>query len=130
MVKKAVSWVLVGAYVYLWWWLGSRWSYINTKGNEWGGIYILFTLISLVVLIRGARATGTGMFDRLIGTVKNFLPTLPWLAVAIVVARSVAWVHVGMAASPLDHYGHAVVAVLLAGITTALWYGAIENASD
>lgn len=130
MVKKAVSWVLVGAFAYLWWWLGHRWSYINTKGNEWGSVYVLFTLISLAVLIRGTRATGAGMFDRLVGTVRNFIPTLPWLVLAIVVARSIGWLHVGMSAMPLDHYIHAVVAVLVAGITTALWYGAIENASD
>ena len=130
MVKKAVSWVLVGVFAYFWWWLGHRWVYLHTPGNEWGSIYELFTLVSLVVLIRGARATGAGMFDRLIGTIRNFIPALPWLALAVVVARSVAWIHYGMSADPLDHYIHAVVAVLIAGITTALWYGAIENASD
>jgi hypothetical protein len=130
MVKKAVSWVLVGAFVYLWWWLGHRWTYINVKGNEWITVYTLFTLISLVVLMRGARATGTGMFDKLIGTLRSFIPTLPWMALAIIVTRSVAWLHIGMAANPVDHYTHAVVAVLVAGIATALWYGAIENASD
>lgn len=130
MVKKAVSWVLVGAFAYLWWWAGHRWSYINTTGNEWNTVYTLFTLISVVVLVRGAKATGAGMFDRLVGTVRNFIPALPWLVLAIVVARSIGWLHLGMSALPLDHYIHAVVAVLVAGITTALWYGAIENASD
>ena len=38
MVKKAVSWVLVGVFAYFWWWLGHRWAYLNTTGNEWGSI--------------------------------------------------------------------------------------------
>jgi hypothetical protein len=129
MVKKAVSWVLVGAFVYLWAWAGYRWSFLNSPGNEWNATYLTFTLVSLVVLLRGSRATGNGMFDRLIGTVRNFVPALPWLALAIIVARSVAWAHIGIV-NPQDHYIHAVVAVLVAGIATALWYGAIENASD
>lgn len=130
MVKKAVSWVLVGVFAYLWWWAGHRWTYLNVTGNQWTSVYILFTLISLAVLARGARVAATGMFDRLVGTVRNFIPVLPWMVLTIIVARSVAWLHVGMSATPLDHYIHAVVAVLVAGLATALWYGAIENASD
>ena len=52
MIKKAVSWVLVGAFAYIWWWAGHRWHYINVKGNEWATVYLLFTLISLVVLTK------------------------------------------------------------------------------
>jgi len=130
MVKKAVSWVLVGVFTYLWTWAGHHWSYLNTPGNEWGAAFNLFTLVSLVVLLRSARATGAGMFDRFVGTVRNFIPVLPWLALAIVISLSVRWLNIGMYANPLDHYIHGVVAVLVAGIATALWYGAIENATD
>lgn len=130
MVKKLVSWGLVGVFGYLWWWLGHRWSYLNTPGNEWVTVYVMFTLIGLVVLLRAGKVAGSGLFGRLIGTVRGFIPVLPWFALAIVVARSVAWLHYGMSERPLDHYIHAVVAVLVAGITTALWYGAIANADD
>ena len=40
MVKKAVSWALVGAFTLLWIWVGNRWSYLNTKGNEWSEVYM------------------------------------------------------------------------------------------
>ena len=129
MVRKAVSWVLVGAFAYLWWWTGHRWQFINVTGNEWGTVYVLFTLISLAVLMRGARASGTGLFGGLIGTVVGFLPNLLWLALAVVVARAIAWAHVGVV-NPVDHFAHAVVAVVVAGFTTSLWYGAVANATD
>ena len=129
MAKKAVSWVLVGVFAYVWWWTGHGWAYLNTEGNEWSRVFVLLTLISLVVLIRGPRAAGAGMFDRLAATFRSFIPNLPWLVLVIIVLRAVAWAHSGLD-DPLDHFAHAVVAALVAGITTALWYGAIENASD
>lgn len=130
MVKKAVSWVLAGLFAYLWWWAAYRWSYLHSPGNQWTSIFVLFTLISLVVLARNARVTGAGMFDGLIGTVRGFVPSLPWLALAIVVVRAAAWLHTGVSGEPLDNLIHAIVAVLVAAITTVLWYGAIENAAE
>jgi len=127
MLRKTLSWVLVGAFAYLWWWAGHRWPFINVKGNEWTTIYMLFTLISAVVMLRSARAGGTGLFGGLIATVTGFLPNLLWLALAIVVARLLAWVHIPIP-DPVDHFLHAIVAVVVAGFTTSLWYGAIVNA--
>ncbi len=129
MVKKAISWGLVGAFALLWWYAGHRWPYINVPGNQWGTVYIMFTFISLAVLMRSRQAAGAGMLDGLVGTVRGFLPVLPWLALAIIVARGIAWLLLGVV-NPLDHFIHAVVAVLVAGFTTSLWYGAIVNAGD
>jgi len=129
MVKKAVSWVLFGVFGYLWWWGGHGWSYLNTEGNEWSRVFTLFTLVSLVLLVLGSRATGTGMFDRLFGTIRNFVPNLPWLVLGMIILRTVAWAHSGLD-NPLDHFVHAIVTALAAGITTSLWYAAIVNASD
>lgn len=129
MVKKAVSWALVGAFVFLWWWIGHRWPYLNSPGNQWASIFDLFTLLSAVVLIRSPRAAAAGMFGGLIGTVRNFLPSLLWLALAVVAFRAVAWALTGVV-EPLDHFSHAVVTAVVAGITTSLWYGAIVNADD
>ena len=52
MLNKVVSWVLVGAFTYLWWWIGYEWAYLNSEGNEWSDVYLLFTLISLVLIHR------------------------------------------------------------------------------
>jgi hypothetical protein len=128
MTRKAVSWVLVGAFAYAWWWLGHRWLYINTEGNAWGSVYILFTFISLAVLMRSTKTAGAGMFGGLIGTVSGFLPSLLWMVPAIVVFRAVAWLHAGIV-DPVDNLTHAVVAVGAAAFTTSLWYGAIVNAT-
>ncbi len=130
MTKKIVSWVLVGVFAYIWWWAGHRWSYINTSGNEWGTVFMLFTLISLVLLLRATRVAKSGMFGGIIATFTGFLSQLPWLVLAILVMRAVAAVHTGYAWMTLDHFVHAIVAVLAAAVTTALWFGAIDNASD
>ena len=129
MLRKALSWLLVGVFAYMWWWVGMVGSYLNTEGNEWFRVFMLFTLISLVVLLRGAQASGVGMFDRFGGTMRNFLPTLPWLVFGVIVIRALGWAHAGLD-DPLDHFTHAVVTALLAGTTTSLWYAAIVNASD
>jgi hypothetical protein len=129
MVKKAISWALVGAFVFIWAWAAHKWPYLNVKGNEWGGVFLLFTLISLVLLVRGPKATGAGMIDGLVGTVRSFLPNLLWLAFAIIVSRAIALVLTGVV-NPLDHFTHAVVAVVVAGFTTSLWYGAIVNGTS
>lgn len=52
MTKKIVSWVLVGAFTYLWWWLGYQWEYLNREGAEWTDIYVLYTLLTLIVIYR------------------------------------------------------------------------------
>ena len=129
MTKKAISWVLVGVFAFAWWWAGNRWTYLNTPGNEWATVYGLFTLISLAVLTRSPKVAGGGLLDGLLGTVRAFLPNLLWLALAVVVARGVAWLLTGVV-NPVDHFTHAVVTAVVAGFTTSLWYGAIANAGD
>ncbi len=83
-----------------------------------------------MVLHRTARVAKTGLFDGFIATLKGFAPSLPWFVLAIVVARGVAGVHTGFAWMTVEHFVQAIVAVLAAAVTTALWYGAIENGSD
>ncbi len=129
MVKKVVSWALLGGFTFAWWWIGHRWPYLNSQGNQWAGVFDFFTLVSAVVLVRSPRAAGAGLFGALIGTVRNFLPTLLWLVFAVVIFRAVATVLTGVV-NPADHFAHAIVAAVLAGLTTALWYGAIANADD
>ena len=129
MAKKAVSWLLVGVFAYLWWWFGHGWSYLNTAGNEWSRVFVLLTLISLVVLLRAPRPAGGEMFGRVTAAIRGFAPTLPWLVLAVVVLRAIGWAHSGLD-DPVDHFTHAIVAALVAGVTTALWFGAVDNASD
>jgi hypothetical protein len=102
---------------------------MNTEGNEWSRVFVLFTMVSVVVLLLAPRVTGPGMFDRFVGTMRNFLPNLPWLVLGMIVTRMIAWAHAGLD-DPADHFTHAIVVALVAGITTSLWYAAIVNASD
>ena len=55
MAQKVISWVLVGAFAYLWWWIGYSWEYLTlaNPAADWSDVYLLFTLISLVLLHRG-----------------------------------------------------------------------------
>lgn len=127
MQRTAISWIALGVLAYLWWWLANRWSYLHSPGNQWASVYNLYTLVSLAILVRLPRSAGTGIFDGFVHAIRGLLPALPWMALAVVVMRGVAWLHAGAPADPLDHFVHAIVTALLAGITTALWFGALEN---
>lgn len=52
MAQKIISWILVGAVTYLWWWIGYDWAYLQAPETSWSSVYLLFTLISLVLLHR------------------------------------------------------------------------------
>ncbi len=52
MLNKVISWVLVGAFSYLWWWIGFEWAYLNYEGSNWGNVYLLFTPFSLILIHR------------------------------------------------------------------------------
>ena len=127
MLKTAISWIVLGVLAYVWWWLGYRWSYFHSPGNQWTSVFILFSLVSLVILIRLPRSSGIGMFDGIVHAIRGLLPALPWMALAVVVMRGIAWLHLGAAGEPLDHFVRAIAAALLAGLATALWFGALEN---
>lgn len=130
MTRKIVSWVLVGVFAYVWWWVGYRWSYFNSPGNQWSSVYELFTLVSMVLLLRAGRVAKSGLLDGLVGVLKGIGPQVPWLVLAALVMRGAAALHTGYTWMSLDHVVHAVVATLAAVVMTALWYGALENASD
>ena len=68
------------------------------------------------------------MFDKLIKTVTDFVPNLVWLVVAVLVGETIFALHYGVFS--IDNYIMAVVTALAAGVTTALWVGAIDNAGD
>lgn len=69
------------------------------------------------------------MFDRLIKTVTDFLPNIVWLVVAILVGNTIYMLQYATGFS-VDNYIKAVVVAVAAGLTTALWVGAIDNAGD
>ena len=129
MAQKGISWVLVGAFGYVWWWIGYQWGYLNDPEADWSDVFLLFTLISLVVL-RGAKsdAAGEDMFDKLVATVTGFLPNLPWLVLAILVGNTIFALQ--YASFAIDSYFQAITVAVTAGVTTALWVGAIANAGD
>lgn len=69
------------------------------------------------------------MFDKLISTVTDFLPNLLWLFVAVVTGVTIFQVLHGEFPN-VDGYTQGIVLAVLAGFTTSLWAGAIENGSD
>jgi hypothetical protein len=69
------------------------------------------------------------MFDKLIKTVTDFLPNLLWLFVAVVTGVTIYQLLHGEFPN-VDGYVQGIVMAVLAGFTTSLWAGAIENGSD
>lgn len=56
MAKTIVSWVLFGIFSYVWWYAGYEWSYLNFEGSEWSDVYLLFTLVSIILIRKGATS--------------------------------------------------------------------------
>src|SRR5262245_23590213 len=104
MLKTTISWILVGAFGFVWWWLAHRWSYLHSAGNQWTSVFILFTLISLAVLIRHPRTAGAGLLDGVLNSVKAIAVVLPWMILAVVVLRVVAWLVTSAPDDPVDHF--------------------------
>ena len=69
------------------------------------------------------------MFDKLIKTVTDFLPNLLWLFIAVVTGVTIFQALHGEFLN-VDGYAQGSVLAVLAGFTTSLWAGAIENGSD
>lgn len=129
MIKQVVSWGLVGVFTFLWWWLGHGWDYLTAGDGNWPRVFWIFTLISLVVLLRSTRPAAPGMFGELIGTVGHFLPKLGWLMLVAIVMQ-LGMLISGRIGEPLDHLVHAVVTALAAAVATSLWFGAVANADE
>jgi hypothetical protein len=127
MMKQVVSWGLVGVFTFLWWWLGHGWDYLNAGDGNWPRVFWIFTLISLVVLLRSPRSTDAGMLGGLTGTVGRFLPKLGWL-ILVAVVMQLGMLVAGNTGDPVDHLVHSVVTALAAGVATSLWFGAVANA--
>lgn len=68
------------------------------------------------------------MFDKCIATVTGFIPSLPWILVAVLTGVTIHSLRLG--AFSVDIYIQGVVVAFGAAITTALWVGAIDNGSD
>lgn len=69
------------------------------------------------------------MFDKLIKTVTDFVPNLLWLVVAVITGATFFQLQFGIFPD-IDGYITGIVMAVVAGITTALWVGAIENGLD
>ncbi len=68
------------------------------------------------------------MFDKLIKTVTDFLPNLVWLVVVVLVGNTIFMLQFG--GFSVEAYIQGIVVAIGAGVTTALWVGAIDNAGD
>lgn len=54
MAKTIVSWVLFGIFSYIWWWFGYDWSYLQSDRADWTSVYMLFTLVSIILMRKAA----------------------------------------------------------------------------
>lgn len=68
------------------------------------------------------------MFSTLIRTVVDFLPNLIWLLVAMLTGLVIHTIRLGEFNTGLLIHG--LVVVVIAGVTTALWAGAVNNADS
>ena len=88
MAKSLISWVVVGVLIYIWWWVGYDWDYLqDIPRGDWKPIWVLFTILTLIVLRHGgAPESGAGnVAEAVMGRIKDVVPHLLGLTVALLV---------------------------------------------
>jgi hypothetical protein len=126
MTNRIVAWVLAGALTYAWFWLGFMWSYLNQDGAAWGMPYVLATIIAVMLLTRAPRSAGTGMFDGIMNGIKQAPMLIVALAVMLIVAVMIHML--AFTGFAVDGILQAIAVAVAVGVTTSLWFGALERA--
>jgi hypothetical protein len=130
MAKSLISWVVVGVLIFVWWWVGYDWNYLqDIPRGDWKPIWVLFTILTLIVLRHtGAPAAGGGnVVEAVIGRIKDVVPHLLGLAVALLVGDAIYSLMMGGFIT--NELIQAVAVAVGSAVTTAAWLGATEDAS-
>lgn len=130
MVKSLISWVVVGVLIFVWWWVGYDWNYLqDIPRGDWKPIWVLFTILALIVLRHGGLPSSGGgnVFESVINRIKDVVPHLLGLTVALLVGDAIYSLMMG--AFITNELIQAVVVAVAAAVITAAWLGAVEDAS-
>ena len=130
MVKSLISWAVVGVLIFIWWWVGYAWEYLqDIPRGDWKPIWVLFTILALIVLRHGGLPSSGGgnVFESVINRIKDVVPHLLGLTVALLVADVIYSLMMGSFIT--NELIQAVVVAVAAAVTTAAWLGATEDAS-
>ncbi len=130
MVKSLISWVVVGVLIFVWWWVGYDWNYLqDIPRGDWKPIWVLFTILALIVLRHGGLPSSGGgnVAESVINRIKDVVPHLLGLTVALLVADVIYSLMMGSFIT--NELIQAVVIAVAAAVITAAWLGAVEDAS-
>ena len=130
MVKSLISWVVVGVLIFVWWWVGYDWNYLqDIPRGDWKPIWVLFTILALIVLRHGGLPSSGGgnVFESVINRIKAVVPHLLGLTVALLVADAIYSLMMGSFIT--NELIQAVVIAVASAVITAAWLGAVEDAS-
>ena len=130
MVKSLISWVVVGVLIFVWWWVGYDWNYLqDIPRGDWKPIWVLFTILALIVLRHGGLPSSGGgnVFESVINRIKDVVPHLLGLTVALLVADAIYSLMMGSFIT--NELIQAVVVAVASAVITAAWLGAVEDAS-
>ncbi len=133
MVKSLMGWAVVGVLTYAWWWVGYDWGFLQVleRGvGDWNPVWVLFTILTLIVLRHGGAPEGGAgnVFEAVVGRVKDVVPHLLGLTVALLVGDTIFQLTHEGGIIP-NEYIQAVIVAVGSAVTTAAWLGAIEDAS-
>ncbi len=130
MVKSLISWVVVGVLIFVWWWVGYDWNYLqDIPRGDWKPIWVLFTILALIVLRHGGLPSSGGgnVAESVINRIKDVVPHLLGLTVALLVGDVIYSLMMGSFIT--NELIQAVVIAVASAVITAAWLGAVEDAS-
>ena len=123
MVNNIISWVVLGICQFVWWYGYADLGY--TSEGVFSSVYLVFTLVTAVMLRDVAVAADGGPLDGVMGAVKAVLPKLPAIILAVLIGALLYGVKHGL--PDINGFIRGVVTVIYAGLGTAVLVGAAKS---
>lgn len=122
MVNNIISWIILGVCQFTWWYGYADLGY--TSEGVFSSVYLVFTLVTAVMLRDVAVASDGGPLDGTISAVKAVIPKLPAILVAVLIGAALYSLKYGF--EGVD-WIRAFATVVYAGLGTALLVGAAKS---
>lgn len=127
MAKSLISWALVGVLTYAWYWVGYVWPYLS---GAHVAVWILFAILVILIHRRGGVAdVGANVVETIIDRVKTIVGSMVGLIVVILVGSTLNMI-VNTGGVTVDGYIQSVVLIVTSALTTSLFLGALDDATQ
>lgn len=126
MVNRVIFMVLAGIFAFLWYWVGYQDFYAGSAGSISDG-YLFVTIATVAITGAGAAGTG-GLVDVYTAAIRDFVPKLLALIVALLLTRLIYELVINTAGFQAYGLVETLAVTVAAGLLTHLTMTSLRNA--